>query len=34
MLSETEIIKRVQNLAIKLGKTPTRREYIAEYGSI
>lgn len=34
MLSETEIIKRVQNLAIKLGKTPTRREYVAEYGSI
>lgn len=34
MISETEIIKRVQNLAIKLGKTPTRREYVAEYGSI
>lgn len=31
--TELKIIARLQTLAKKLGKTPTRREYISEYGN-
>ena len=31
--TELKIIARLQTLAKKLGKTPTRREYITEYGN-